>query len=148
MPESILKKYKERPSPPFPANDYCNKKLKGNDGNMYISLPDKNGICKWKRYIVEKLKKKNSSPSRRISRRSAKRITNRKSRSRKSETSYRFKSNTHKKGCREMLSDKISINMKEYKKGRYSSPKQSIAVSYSQIKKMYPKCSTYLKKSK
>jgi len=26
-----------RPSPSFPANDYCGKKKKGNDGNMYES---------------------------------------------------------------------------------------------------------------
>ncbi len=37
-----------RNSPPFPANDYCNKKKKGNDGKMYISKPNKNNICSWK----------------------------------------------------------------------------------------------------
>ena len=48
------KKYVTRPSPPYPANDYCGKKKKGNDGNMYISTRDKNGTCKW---IKEKTKK-------------------------------------------------------------------------------------------
>ena len=43
-----LKKYKTRNSPPFPANDYCNKKKKGNDGKMYISKPNKNNVCSWK----------------------------------------------------------------------------------------------------
>ena len=43
-----LKKYKLRKSPPFPANDFCNKKKKGNDGKMYISKPNKNNVCSWK----------------------------------------------------------------------------------------------------
>ena len=36
-----------RPSPSYPANDYCGKTKKGNDGNMYISKKNKNGICRW-----------------------------------------------------------------------------------------------------
>ena len=36
-----------RPSPSYPANDYCGKNKKGNDGNMYISKKNKNGICRW-----------------------------------------------------------------------------------------------------
>lgn len=43
-----LKKYKNRKSPPYPANENCNKKMKGNDGNMYISKPNKNNVCSWK----------------------------------------------------------------------------------------------------
>ena len=46
--KSTLQKYKTRNSPPLPANDYCNQKKKGNDGNMYISKPNKNNICSWK----------------------------------------------------------------------------------------------------
>lgn len=44
-----LKKYTSRKSPPYPANDNCNKKMKGNDGNMYISKPNKAKICSWKK---------------------------------------------------------------------------------------------------
>ena len=44
-----LKKYKNRKSPPYPANENCNKKMKGNDGNMYISTPNKNNVCSWKK---------------------------------------------------------------------------------------------------
>lgn len=44
-----LKKYKDRKSPPYPANDYCNKKMEGNDGTMYVSKPNKNGVCSWKK---------------------------------------------------------------------------------------------------
>lgn len=41
-------KYQTRKSPPYPANENCNKKMRGNDGNMYISKPNKNNICSWK----------------------------------------------------------------------------------------------------
>ena len=44
-----LKKYRTRKSPPYPANDYCNKRKKGNDGLMYISKPNKNKVCSWKK---------------------------------------------------------------------------------------------------
>lgn len=44
-----LKKYRTRKSPPYPANDYCNKKKKGNDGFMYISKSNKNKVCSWKK---------------------------------------------------------------------------------------------------
>lgn len=40
-------KYTSRPSPPYPANECCDRKMMGNDGQMYISKMDKNGICKW-----------------------------------------------------------------------------------------------------
>lgn len=44
-----LKKYKNRKSPPYPANENCNKKMIGNDGNYYISKPNKNNVCSWKK---------------------------------------------------------------------------------------------------
>lgn len=44
-----LKKYKNRKSPPYPANKNCNKKMVGNDGNFYISKPNKNNVCSWKK---------------------------------------------------------------------------------------------------
>lgn len=50
--------------------------------------------------------------------------------------------------CRALLSSKISINMKEYKKGVFKSPKQAIAVSYSQIKKKFPSCKKSLRRSR
>jgi hypothetical protein len=40
-------KYTSRSSPPYPANECCDRKMTGNDGSMYISKMDKNGICKW-----------------------------------------------------------------------------------------------------
>lgn len=40
-------KYINRPSPPYPANECCGQIMRGNDGNMYISRPDKNNVCRW-----------------------------------------------------------------------------------------------------
>lgn len=37
-----------RPSPKFPAKDYRGQIMKGNDGRMYMSKPDKNGRCSWR----------------------------------------------------------------------------------------------------
>jgi hypothetical protein len=42
-----MEKYKNRPSPPYPANEWCGERKKGNDGNMYISKSNKNNVCRW-----------------------------------------------------------------------------------------------------
>ena len=55
--KSTLKKYKERPSPPYPANDCQGQKKKGNNGKMYKSVPDKNNVYKWVLVKDEKDKK-------------------------------------------------------------------------------------------
>ena len=47
--KSHIAKYRNRPSPPFPANSCCNQVMPGNNGLMYKSVPDKNGVCKWKK---------------------------------------------------------------------------------------------------
>jgi hypothetical protein len=36
-----------RPSPTVSATKNCGKKMRGNDGNMYVSKPNKNGVCRW-----------------------------------------------------------------------------------------------------
>jgi hypothetical protein len=43
------KKYSDRSSPPFPANECCDQEMVGNDGSMYVSRADKNGRCAWKK---------------------------------------------------------------------------------------------------
>lgn len=45
-----LKKYTSRPGPPYPANDpHCRGTTKtGNNGQLYVSKPDKNGLYTWK----------------------------------------------------------------------------------------------------
>jgi hypothetical protein len=45
--------------------------------------------------------------------------------------------------CKKRLSDKIRINMEEMEAGRFSSRRQAVAVSYSQINKKYPGCKKY-----
>jgi len=47
-PKRTIKKYASRKSPPYPANQNCGKKMKGNDGNLYESKININGICSWK----------------------------------------------------------------------------------------------------
>jgi hypothetical protein len=49
--------------------------------------------------------------------------------------------------CRALVSGKVKVNMEEYHGGRYASPQQAIAVSYSQVQKKYPSCKRYLKRS-
>jgi hypothetical protein len=44
---STLKKYTERGSPPYPANDCQGQKKRGNDGKQYISRPDSRGVYRW-----------------------------------------------------------------------------------------------------
>jgi hypothetical protein len=44
-----LKKYKKRKSPPYTANENCNKQMVGNDGKLYISKPNIDNTCSWKK---------------------------------------------------------------------------------------------------
>lgn len=47
------KKYKQRNSPPIPANQCpANHRAKGNDGNWYVAKPNKNGVNRW---VIEKV---------------------------------------------------------------------------------------------
>lgn len=86
--------------------------------------------------------------SRKSSRRSSIRSPSRSSRRspRRSSRSPRRRSRVPKKTkeCRRFLSRKISRNMDEFKEGRYSSPQQAIAVSYSQVRRRHPSCYGWL----
>ena len=42
-----IEKKGPRPSPTVSATKNCGKKMRGNDGNMYVSKPNKNGVCRW-----------------------------------------------------------------------------------------------------
>lgn len=46
--EQRTKKYTERPSPPYPANECKKRTMQGNDGKDYISTITKPGYYKWK----------------------------------------------------------------------------------------------------
>lgn len=48
--------------------------------------------------------------------------------------------------CKKYLGKKIGINMIEYKRGRWVSPAQAIAVSYSETLNKFPQCKKYLKR--
>jgi hypothetical protein len=45
--QKAAKKYASRPSPPLPANEHCGETQKGNDGQMYVSVPNKRSVCRW-----------------------------------------------------------------------------------------------------
>ena len=47
--------------------------------------------------------------------------------------------------CKKRLSDKIRINMKEFKLGKFKSRQQALAVSYSQVSKKHPACKRILR---
>ena len=47
--KSTLKKYRGRPSPPYPAQDCREQRKKGSDGTWYVSVTDKKGIYRWKK---------------------------------------------------------------------------------------------------
>jgi len=49
-----------------------------------------------------------------------------------------------KRSCQTKLKNKIRINMAEYKKGRFSSRQQALAVSYAQVNKTG--CKRYFKR--
>lgn len=53
------KKYTSRKSPPYPANECKGSVKKGNDGKMYKSIGNKNGVHRWVKMIYdeEKIKK-------------------------------------------------------------------------------------------
>lgn len=41
------KKYTSRSSPPYPANECCGMKKRGNNGEMYVSIRASTGVCRW-----------------------------------------------------------------------------------------------------
>lgn len=69
-----------------------------------------------------------------------------KSRGSKKNRSKKGKRSVTKRSCQNSLKKKIAINMDEYKKGRFVSRQQAVAVSYSQVKKSRPACSRYFKR--
>ena len=72
---------------------------------------------------------------------------NKKSVKRSAKKSMRMRMKSSSK-CQKLLGKKIGINMGEYRKGRYSSPKQAIAVAYSQVRGEHPGCKSPITKSR
>jgi hypothetical protein len=72
----------------------------------------------------------------------------RKTSKRGSRKTTKKRSGSHaKRSCQTKLKNKIRINMSEYKKGRFSSRQQALAVSYAQVKKKSPSCKRYFKRN-
>ena len=86
----------------------------------------KNGECK---------KKPGPKPKRSKSRSKSRSRRKSKRRSRKRKTTYMTEAR-----CKSELKEKIKINMREYKEGKYNSRQQAIAVAYSVLSRKYPNC--------
>lgn len=63
-------------------------------------------------------------------------------------TKYWKKLTKVEKNCRSNFDKKFKINKDEYKKGKYVSIKQVLAVTYNQVYKKNSKCKKYLDKRK
>ena len=48
--------------------------------------------------------------------------------------------------CKEALKEKIRINIREYKEGKYISRQQAIAVAYSTLSRKHPNCKKIFKR--
>lgn len=47
--KAMTQKHRKNPEPPYPADIFCESiQITGNDGKLYESVPDKNGVCRWK----------------------------------------------------------------------------------------------------
>lgn len=66
----------------------------------------------------------------------------------KSDGQRRLRKSKSKSKCKNYLRKKIAINMEEFKKKRFVSPAQAIAVAYSQVRKKHPACKRMLNKTK
>jgi len=88
---------------------------------------------------------KKKSPVKRVSKSKVYTTTKRKSPKRKSpkrKSPIKRKSKSLSK-CRDLLSKKIGINIREFNNQKFFSRQQAIAAAYSQVKKMSPKCKKY-----
>ena len=88
---------------------------------------------------VSRKSRKVSRKSRKVSPKSVRKFNRRSIISRKSRNSMGKRERT----CKDLLKDKVGINMGEFEDDRFVSRKQAIAVAYSQVKKMKPSCSKY-----
>ena len=90
-------------------------------------------------------KSKRSNRKSKRSNRKSKR-SNKLSRKHSKKSRSRASQGRSKKSCDETLQRKIGKNIGEWKKGRYSSKKQALAVSYAQVRKSRPECSKYYRR--
>ena len=86
-------KYRERNSPPFPANKCKTLKKRGNDGFMYKSISNKNGVFRWVKWSSPSVKTRKLSTSKKLTLKELKFLTDK----------YRLKSSGTKKELAERL---------------------------------------------
>lgn len=60
------KKYRERPSPAYPANECCGQEKRGNDGKMWKSVRNSIGVCSWKLMDKSPSANKRASPKKEL----------------------------------------------------------------------------------
>ena len=101
-------------------------------------------VSRKSRKTSRKTSRKSRKTSRKTSRKSRK--ASRRSLRSKSRRVSRRKSMGKERACKDLLKEKVGINLKEYEDGRYVSRQQAIAVAYSQVKKMKPSCGKYFKR--
>jgi hypothetical protein len=83
--------------------------------------------------------RKSLRKSRKVSRKTRKSL-------RKSRKASRKSMGRRERVCKDLLKEKVGINLKEYRDGRYVSRQQAIAVAYNQVKNMTPSCGKYFKR--
>jgi hypothetical protein len=83
--------------------------------------------------------RKSLRKSRKVSRKARKSL-------RKSRKASRKSMGKRERDCKDLLKEKVGINLKEYRDGRYISRQQAIAVAYNQVKNMTPSCGKYFKR--
>ena len=81
------KKYKTRPSPPFPANKCKGKTKKGNNGKMFKSKPDVNGVHKWVAVVSASKAKATKTKAKKTTTKKTKKTTTKKTKRRKTKKS-------------------------------------------------------------
>lgn len=80
------KKYKTRPSPPFPANKCKGKTKKGNNGKMFKSKPDVNGVHKWVAVVSASSTKATKTKAKKATKTKAKKTTTKKTKTKRRKT--------------------------------------------------------------
>lgn len=83
------KKYKTRSSPPFPANKCKGKTKKGNNGKMFKSKPDVNGVHKWVAVVSASNTKSTKTKANKTTTKKTKKTTTKKTTTKKTKTKRR-----------------------------------------------------------
>jgi N-acetylmuramoyl-L-alanine amidase CwlA len=146
----LLSKNKETPSSlnpnakPFIPSSYKLKSKKSSRKSTRKSMRKSRKSMRKSRKSSRKSVRKSRKSSRKSMRKSRKSSRKYVRKSRKSSRkSVRKSMGKRERSCKDLLKEKVGINIGEFENGRFSSKKQAIAVAYSQVKKMKPSCGKY-----